>query len=158
MKPDIHPKTNPVVFVDSSSGAEFVTTSTLSSEETRDIDGVAHFVIRVEISSASHPFFTGEERFVDTAGRVDKFKAKLERVEAAAQARKGKKAKKAKKAAEKAATEAAKSPKKEKKEAKAEKAPAPAEEKEEKTEVPAEAAPEAPTPEEPKAEEANTEA
>ena len=156
MKPDIHPQTNPVVFIDTASGAEFVTTSTLTSEETRDIDGVNHYVIKIEISSASHPFFTGEERFVDTAGRVDKFKEKMERVAAAAEARKGKKAKKAKKAAEKAATEAAKAPKKEKKEAKAEETPAPA--AEEKTEVPDEAAPEAQAAEEPKAEEANTEA
>ena len=101
MKPETHPTTNPVVFVDSSSGAEFVTTSTLSSDETRDINGVPHHVIRIEISSASHPFFTGEERFVDSAGRVDKFKEKLERVEAAAEARKGKKAKQAARAAKK---------------------------------------------------------
>ena len=114
MKPNIHPPTHPVIFVDTSSGAEFVTTSTLSSENTRDIDGVKHFVINVEISSASHPFFTGEERFVDTAGRVDKFKEKLARVEDAAKERVGKKAKREAKIAEKKALEV-KKPKKEKK-------------------------------------------
>ncbi|PIR02912.1 MAG: hypothetical protein COV60_03150 [Candidatus Magasanikbacteria bacterium CG11_big_fil_rev_8_21_14_0_20_43_7] len=101
MKPNIHPQTNPVVFVDTTSGAEFVTTSTLSSDKTRDIDGVPHCIINVEISSASHPFFTGEARFVDTAGRVDKFKEKLERVKATAEKRKGKKAKQATRAAAK---------------------------------------------------------
>lgn len=78
MKAEIHPKLNPVVFVDSSSGAEFVTVSTLTSKDTKKIDGVDHFVIRVDISSASHPFYTGKNTLVDTAGRVDKFKAKME--------------------------------------------------------------------------------
>ena len=101
MKKEIHPDVHPVVFVDTSCGAEFVTTSTLKSGETRDIDGVEHYVINLEISSASHPFFTGEHRFVDTAGRVDKFKEKMERVKNAAAGRKGKKAKKAARAAAK---------------------------------------------------------
>lgn len=101
MKKDLHPAVHPVVFVDTSCGAEFVSTSTLSSEETRDINGVSHFVINIEISSQSHPFYTGEHRFVDTAGRVDKFKDKMERVAKAAEARKGKKAKKAARAATK---------------------------------------------------------
>lgn len=105
MKKDIHPTVNPVVFVDTSCGAEFVTTSTLTSEETRDIDGVSHYVINVEISSQSHPFYTGEHRFVDTAGRVDKFKEKLERVAKAAEGRKGKKAKKAARASKNAPTD-----------------------------------------------------
>ena len=76
MKKDTHPKYHPVVFVDPSVGAEFVTRSTMTSAEKRDIDGVEHFVIRMEISSASHPFFTGKQRFVDTAGRVERFRAK----------------------------------------------------------------------------------
>jgi len=105
MKSDIHPAVHPVVFVDTSCGAEFITRSTLKSEETRVIDGVEHFVINIEISSASHPFFTGEERFVDTAGRVDKFKEKMDRVAEAAKGRKGKKAKRAEKMAAKKATE-----------------------------------------------------
>ena len=115
MKSDIHPDVDPVVFVDTSCGAEFITRSTLSSKETRDIGGVSHFVINIEISSASHPFFTGEERFVDTTGRVDKFKEKMDRVEAAAKERKGKKAKRdAKVALKKEAEKKAKPAKKEK--------------------------------------------
>ena len=93
MKKNIHPKSNPVVFLDSSSHTEFVTTSTLTSDKTRDIDGVAHFVIPIEISSASHPFFTGKQILVDTARRVEKFKEKMEKTAKASGERKGKKAK-----------------------------------------------------------------
>jgi len=77
MKAEIHPKMNPVVFIDSSTRAEFATVSTLSSEEKKKINGVEHFVIHVDVSSASHPFYTGEKMLVDTAGRVDKFRARM---------------------------------------------------------------------------------
>lgn len=73
MKADIHPKTHPVVFVDISTGSEYLTTSTLTSDETKKINGVDHHVIKVEISSSSHPFYTGKRKLIDTAGRVDKF-------------------------------------------------------------------------------------
>ena len=81
MKKETHPQYHPVVFIDPSVGAEFVgaefvTRSTMKSNETRDIDGVKHFVIRMEISSASHPFYTGKRKFVDTAGRVERFREK----------------------------------------------------------------------------------
>ena len=76
MKKDIHPQYHPVVFVDAAAGTEFVTKSSLTSDQTKEIDGVSHYVIRVDISSASHPFFTGEQKIVDAAGRVEKFKAK----------------------------------------------------------------------------------
>ncbi len=76
MKPEIHPSYNPVVFLDTSSGTEFISRSTMTSDETRDIEGVDHFVIRVEISSDSHPFYTGQQRFLDTAGRIEKFQRK----------------------------------------------------------------------------------
>ena len=76
MRKDIHPKYPPVVFVDPSVGAEFITRSTMTSGEIRNIDGVDHYVIRMEISSASHPFYTGKQRFVDTAGRVERFREK----------------------------------------------------------------------------------
>jgi len=95
MKKDLHPTNNPVIFVDTSCGAEFITTSTLSSNETRDIDGVKHFIINVEISSESHPFYTGKQILVDTARRVEKFEARFKKQEEAAAKRKGKKAKKA---------------------------------------------------------------
>ncbi len=78
MKEGLHPEYHPVVFVDSAADFELVTRSTKTSGETREIDGVDHYVIRVEISSASHPFFTGEQRFVDTAGRVEKFQRKYQ--------------------------------------------------------------------------------
>lgn len=105
MKKDIHPKSNPVVFVDSSSGAEFIATSTLASDETRDIDGIPHHVINIEISSASHPFYTGKQILVDTARRAEKFAAKIEKVKAVADVRKGKKAKKIARTKKKEATE-----------------------------------------------------
>ncbi|MBN2086931.1 type B 50S ribosomal protein L31 [Candidatus Peregrinibacteria bacterium] len=81
MKPDIHPKLNPVVFVDTSNGVEFTTMSTLTSDKTKKIKGVEHFVINIDVSSASHPFYTGEKMLVDTAGRVDKFRARQEAAE-----------------------------------------------------------------------------
>ena len=79
MKQGIHPEYHPVVFVDGSADFELVSRSTKTSAETRVIDGVDHYLIRVEISSASHPFFTGQQRFIDTAGRVEKFQRKYEK-------------------------------------------------------------------------------
>jgi large subunit ribosomal protein L31 len=76
MKKDIHPEVNPVVFVDSTSGAKFVSTSTAKSEKKVKIDGIDHYVITVEVSSASHPFFTGKKILLDNAGRVEKFEAR----------------------------------------------------------------------------------
>ena len=76
MKQGIHPDYHPVVFVDTGANSEFVTRSTMKSKETREIDGVEHYVIRLDVSSASHPFFTGKQRFVDAAGRIDKFRSK----------------------------------------------------------------------------------
>lgn len=76
MKKSIHPDYHPVVFVDPSVGAEFITRSTIKTNEVRKINGVDHFVVRMEISSASHPFFTGKRKFVDTAGRVERFREK----------------------------------------------------------------------------------
>lgn len=76
MKAEIHPEYNPVVFLDTGSDTEFISRSTMKSDEVRNIDGVDHFVIRLEISSASHPFYTGQQRFLDTAGRIEKFQRK----------------------------------------------------------------------------------
>lgn len=76
MKKGIHPDYHPVVYVDAGADHEFISRSTMTSKETREIDGVKHFVIRLDISSASHPFYTGKQRFVDTAGRIDKFRSK----------------------------------------------------------------------------------
>jgi len=74
MKKDIHPEYKDVVFLDTSSDFKFKTKSTMSSDETiKWEDGNEYPVIKVEVSSASHPFFTGKKLFVDTAGRVEKF-------------------------------------------------------------------------------------
>ncbi len=72
MKPEIHPAYHPIVFVDGSN--EIVTRSTLTSAEKKVINGVEHHVIHVDISSYSHPFYTGKQRLVDTAGRVERFR------------------------------------------------------------------------------------
>jgi len=77
MKSDLHPKYNPVVFVDMTTGARFPTRSTKSSDKTETIDGVDHFVISIGVTSDSHPFFTGQKQFVDTEGRIDKFQKRF---------------------------------------------------------------------------------
>jgi large subunit ribosomal protein L31 len=75
MKADIHPKYQPVVFQDVTSDFAILTRSTLSSKETiKWEDGQEYPLIKVEISSASHPFYTGKHKIVDTSGRVDKFR------------------------------------------------------------------------------------
>lgn len=74
MKTDIHPDYAPVVFRDLASGATFLTRSTVSSDKTIEWeDGNTYPVIDVEISSESHPFYTGKQRIMDSAGRVEKF-------------------------------------------------------------------------------------
>lgn len=78
MKHDIHPKYRPVVFQDVSADFSFLTRSTLDAKETiKWEDGHEYPLIRVDISSASHPFFTGKQKFLDTAGRVEKFQRKF---------------------------------------------------------------------------------
>ncbi|MDN4615379.1 type B 50S ribosomal protein L31 [Leifsonia sp. F6_8S_P_1B] len=77
MKTDIHPAYAPVVFRDLASGATFLTRSTVSSEKTIEWeDGNTYPVIDVEISSESHPFYTGKQRILDSAGRVEKFNSR----------------------------------------------------------------------------------
>lgn len=71
MKDGIHPQYNNVVFVDGEH--EIVTRSVLKSNKTREIDGVEHYVIPIDISAYTHPFFTGKQKIVDTEGRVDRF-------------------------------------------------------------------------------------
>lgn len=75
MKADIHPNYREVVFHDVTSDFKFLTRSTLASKDTvKWEDGNEYPLVKVEISSASHPFYTGQNRVVDTAGRIDKFK------------------------------------------------------------------------------------
>lgn len=75
MKPDIHPNYQPVVFQDAASDFAFLTRSTIKSRETVQWeDGQEYPVVKVDISSASHPFYTGKQKVMDTGGRIDKFK------------------------------------------------------------------------------------
>lgn len=78
MKKDIHPKEyRPVVFVDNSNGAQFLISSTIkSTEKVKWTDGKEYPAVHVEISSASHPFYTNQEKTLDSAGRVEKFKSR----------------------------------------------------------------------------------
>ena len=77
MKKDIHPKEyREVVFKDMSNEETFITRSTVASRETIEIDGKEYPLVKLEITSSSHPFFTGKQKLVDTAGRVDKFRSR----------------------------------------------------------------------------------
>ena len=74
MKKEIHPENYRLVaFRDMSNGEVYLTKSTVNTKETEVIDGVEYPLVKVEISSSSHPFYTGKMKLVDTAGRVDKF-------------------------------------------------------------------------------------
>ena len=79
MKPDIHPEYREVVFLDTSSGDQFLTRSTIATSETVEFEGSTYPLAKVEISSASHPFFTGQMKIVDTAGRVERFERRYGR-------------------------------------------------------------------------------
>jgi len=79
VKENIHPTSHPVCFRDVSTGRNFLTTSTMKSDRKETIDGVEYFVVVRDVTSDSHPAYTGEKRFVDTAGRVEKFQSKFRR-------------------------------------------------------------------------------
>ncbi|MBN7135368.1 50S ribosomal protein L31 [Lysobacter enzymogenes] len=74
MKAGIHPEYRDVVFQDVTTDFQILTRSTLSSKETIKLDGAEYPLIKVDISSASHPFYTGKHKIMDTSGRVDKFR------------------------------------------------------------------------------------
>ena len=78
MKKDIHKDVYPVIFRDSETGVEFFSTSTMKGEKKETRDGVEYEIIPVEVSSSSHPFYTGENIIIDIAGRVEKFKKRQE--------------------------------------------------------------------------------
>ena len=74
MKKGIHPSNYRAgVFKDMSNDEIFLTRSTVATKETIDVDGTTYPLVKLEITSSSHPFFTGKQKLVDTAGRVDKF-------------------------------------------------------------------------------------
>ena len=80
MKKDIHPEYREVVFQDTSSDFKFITRSTMTSNETITMeDGKTYPVIKVEVSSQSHPFYTGKNVLLDTAGRVEKFRNRYQK-------------------------------------------------------------------------------
>lgn len=86
MKKDIHPAYQEVLFVDSSTGHKFVVGSTIKSKETGEFEGKTYPMVRLPISSASHPFYTKVNQFVDAEGRLDKFAKKYAKKAAAPQA------------------------------------------------------------------------
>ena len=82
MKPGIHPNYRDVVFQDVTSGFSFLTRSTLAADSKDTVrweDGNEYPLIKVEISSASHPFYTGKHKVIDTSGRIDKFQKRYAR-------------------------------------------------------------------------------
>jgi len=74
VKEGIHPDYHKVVYVDSATGEEWIGRSTMTSGETRDVEGEALPVIKLEISSVSHPFWTGKMRSLDADGKIDRFR------------------------------------------------------------------------------------
>lgn len=98
MKKGVHPDNyRPVVFQDSNDNSTIITRSTVTTDETITIDGAEYPLVKLHISSSSHPFFTGEERIVDVEGRVDKFKARQAAAKKAREAKAAAKPKAAKK-------------------------------------------------------------
>jgi large subunit ribosomal protein L31 len=113
MKKNLHPDNYRLVaFQDLNSNQTFLTRSTVASEDTVSIEGVDYPLVKVHISSSSHPFFTGEERIVDIEGRVDKFKARAAAGEAARDKRASAAQKQSKRQAAKAEKEATEAPQK----------------------------------------------
>jgi ribosomal protein L31 len=87
MKKEIHPEYRPVVFLDTSSGAKFMTRSTISTSETIEWeDKKIYPLFKVEVSYVSHPFYTGKKIFVETAGRIERFNQKYKKKNAAIKA------------------------------------------------------------------------
>ena len=79
MKEKIHPSLNLVCFRDVSTGRDFLTRSTVKADRKEPINGQDYFVVVRDVTMDSHPAYTGEKRFVDTAGRVEKFQSKFRR-------------------------------------------------------------------------------
>lgn len=83
MKKGVHPEYRKVVFLDTSTGDEWASYSTLSSSETKTLDGEELPLIKIEISAKSHPFWTGQSRQVDAEGRIDRFRRRYAKGKAA---------------------------------------------------------------------------
>ncbi|MEZ0540679.1 type B 50S ribosomal protein L31 [Fibrella sp. Tmos10] len=76
MKKGIHPEYRDVVFHDMSADYKFVTRSTVQTKDTMEFEGQTYPLVKIEVSSQSHPFYTGKNVLLDTAGRIDKFRKK----------------------------------------------------------------------------------
>jgi large subunit ribosomal protein L31 len=79
MKPEIHPDFHDVIFIDSATGKEWISRSTIRSKETREVGGKQVPVVRLDISAESHPFWTGRMREIDSAGKIDRFRRRYAR-------------------------------------------------------------------------------
>lgn len=79
MKQGIHPEYHRVLFVDTATGDEWLSRSTLTSNEKREVDGEQVPVVKLDISSASHPFWTGKLRELDSDGKIDRFRRRYQR-------------------------------------------------------------------------------
>lgn len=77
MKKDTHPEYREVLFQDVSNDFKFITRSTIRARDTIEFHGKKYPLVKIEVSSASHPFYTGKHKIVDTAGRVEKFRQKF---------------------------------------------------------------------------------
>jgi large subunit ribosomal protein L31 len=77
MKEGIHPNYREVLFIDMSNDFKFVTRSTINTRETAEFEGKTYPLAKIEVSSESHPFYTGQQKIMDTAGRVEKFTKKF---------------------------------------------------------------------------------
>ena len=77
MKADIHPEYREVVFHDVGADTKMIIRSTVDTKDKITLDGQEYPCVKVEISSASHPFYTGQQKFVDTLGRVERFQKKF---------------------------------------------------------------------------------
>ncbi|MDF7637626.1 type B 50S ribosomal protein L31 [Leuconostocaceae bacterium ESL0958] len=77
MKKDIHPEYRDVVFIDAATGKKFLSASTAETTDTTDFEGQEYPAIRMEITSDSHPFYTGKQKFTQADGAVDKFNKKF---------------------------------------------------------------------------------
>lgn len=81
MRKDIHPKNYRIVaFKDLSNGHMFLTKSAVNTKDTVEVEGVTYPLVKIEISNTSHPFYTGKMKLVDTAGRIDKFKTRYQKI------------------------------------------------------------------------------
>lgn len=81
MKPDLHPEYRDVVFQDTSSDLRFITRSTIDTDETVEFEGETYPLAKVEISSESHPFYTGKQILLDSGGRVERFRKRYAKMQ-----------------------------------------------------------------------------